>query len=103
MQVINIEFYVLKIRRLAAKHQQGTGIVEIKKEVDVVFKEMKQKHRKSEHIYLWSELIPALNNYLAKTATPEWHSVLRYAITVCKRRLNTSKRSIPIFLGRIVK
>lgn len=85
---MDVEFYVLEIRRLAAKCQQGEPFVSARSEVNDLICSYKKVISKNPdyEILAWSVLIDHLEPYLLITAAPGWVEIVHYARHLAKRR-----------------
>lgn len=85
------EFYVLKIRRMAAGFQSGECLNEIKESVDALIKivEVQLRREPKSEVEGWAQLLCRLHGISRNTADPDWMTVIAYA----RRRINTKKHT----------
>jgi len=88
----DLEIYVVKIRKIAAAHQLGLGLVEAKRQVDSTIQHMRLNlgDDKSFQARQWSNLLDALKAYNRNTVDPQWAKVINHANFRIKSRLHTA-------------
>jgi len=91
-QQVNVSSYALAIRKLAAAHQTGKDISDVKFQVDEVIKNMKERMTvdKTAQIAIWEELLSILDSCNRNTAHPLWLTVINHARYRVKSRKNTA-------------
>ncbi|NWA64032.1 hypothetical protein HX773_24340 [Pantoea sp. B9002] len=91
MNEININSHVRKIRRLAAEHQAGTSLLEIKLQVDNIIQSMRDSliNDKDYQLTIWSAMLTALEQYITNMADPKWLDVISHARSRVKSRRNS--------------
>lgn len=88
---LDLQFYVVEIRKIAAAHQSGLSLLEAKRQVDSTIQHMRINLRddKSYQARQWSTLLDALKTYNRNTVDPRWAKVINHANFRIKSRLNT--------------
>lgn len=91
MNDININSHIREIRRLAAEHQAGASLLEIKLKVDNVIQSVRDSLRndKDYQIIIWSAMLKALQQYITNMADPKWLDVISHARSRVKSRRNS--------------
>lgn len=88
-------FYALQIRRLAARHQAGEGLDDIKLMVDDIMRSIEEQYDYNYDYYLqmekWAELFGNLDVYITKFSAPEWMTIIYYARRLVSRKKNNAK------------
>lgn len=89
---LDVEIYAVQLRKLAAFHQSGTSIAEVKLRVDNTIQHMKDllgKDKKHQTLK-WNELLVALEKFSRNTADPKWMLVIRHAKHRIRCRIQTA-------------
>lgn len=88
---VDITFYALELRRIAAGFQTGEKLNEVKHKVDRTLEAFKALlvSDAERQVQRWNELAEALGGYMKNTADPDWTTVMAYA----KRKVNRSKQN----------
>lgn len=91
-QQVSINVYALAIRKLAAAHQTGEDLSDVKHQVDAVIQAMKEEMAvdKMAQIEMWGELLTILDSCSRNTAHPSWITVINHARYRVKSRKNTA-------------
>ncbi|MBK5013910.1 hypothetical protein [Pantoea sp. S62] len=86
------EYYLLQIRKLAARCQQGESYVSVKEQVRAVVESYKKLLGKNPHSQVkgWSALFDSLGGYLNNNSAPEWVSVIFYARKIINLKKHTA-------------
>lgn len=89
---LDVEIYAVQLRKLAAFHQSGTSIAEVKLRVDNTIQHMKDLlgKDKAHQTLKWNELLVALEKFSRNTADPKWMLVIRHAKHRVRCRIQTA-------------
>ncbi|KJV48769.1 hypothetical protein VH86_09180 [Pantoea sp. BL1] len=89
---VNVEIFAIQLRKLAAIHQSGTSIAEVKLQVDNTIQHMKDSLGKDKTLQAlkWHELLIALEKFSRNTADPKWMLVIKHAKHRIKSRIQTA-------------
>jgi hypothetical protein len=89
---VDIRYYATEIRKLAAVHQAGQPLGEVKAKVDLLIQSMKETlgSDKSWQAEKWEELLSELNVYLTNKVDPRWMTVISHAKFRIKSRRQTA-------------
>ncbi|MFT4274036.1 MAG: hypothetical protein QM578_23790 [Pantoea sp.] len=95
MKTIDINFFAIEIKKLAAEHQSGRPLREVKTDVDGVIQSFRVivGPDKVVQIEYWSFLLEALDGYRNSRADPKWSMVVAHAIKRIKSRRSSAKFS----------
>lgn len=90
--MINLLYYVIEIRKLAAEYQLAGNLSEAKSKVDVIIRSFSEElgEDKTGQVKIWTDLLEELDNYYNTTAHPKWKIVISHA----KMRIKNRKRSV---------
>jgi len=95
--------YAFQIRQLAARHQSGEDLRQIKNLVDDVIRSMEVNlkyhyhyhyhyhYQNRLHLKMWSELFKNLNTFTNKCSDPDWMTVIAYARRQVSRKKGAAK------------
>lgn len=88
---VDINFYILQFRRLAARHQSGESLTSITEYVEGLIKSFETKIQNDfdYQITKWGELSRKLTLFTPNTADPKWVTVIAYA----RKRINAKKHT----------
>jgi hypothetical protein len=88
----DVEFYAVQLRKLAAFHQSGKSLTEVKVQVDATIQHMKESlgKDKTQQVMKWDELLKALEKFNRNTAHPMWMAVIKHAKHRIKSRIQTA-------------
>ena len=88
----DVEFYAVQLRKLAAFHQSGKSLTEVKMQVDATIQHMKETlgKDKTQQVVKWDELLTALEKFNRNTAHPMWMAVIKHAKRRIKSRIQTA-------------
>lgn len=88
---LDVEIFAIQLRKLAAFHQSGTSIAEVKLQVDNTIQQMKDALVKDKihQTQKWNELLVALEKFCSNNADPKWMLVIRHARHRVKSRIQT--------------
>ncbi len=89
---IDINYYATEIRKLAAAHQAGETLNEVKTRVDDLIQQMKETlgSDKVWQAKQWEALLSELNIYLTNKVDPKWMTVISHAKFRIKSRRQTA-------------
>ncbi|MBP2197209.1 hypothetical protein [Pantoea cypripedii] len=101
MKTIDINIFAIEIKKLAAEHQSGRPLSEVKTDVDGVIQSLRViiGPDKEAQIENWSFLLESLDGYRNSRADPKWSTVISHAIKRIKNRRSSAKFS----RGRFIK
>jgi len=85
---IDVEYYALEIRKLAAAHQSGMSLRDAKCSVDLLIQILKERMGPDKNIQakVWNEFLEALDRYINGMADPAWLKVIAHARYRAKSR-----------------
>ncbi|MCA1179801.1 MULTISPECIES: hypothetical protein [unclassified Pantoea] len=89
---LDVEAFAIRLRKLAAFHQSGTSITDVKHQVDNTIQHMKDTigKDKTQQALKWNELLIALEKFSRNTADPKWMEVMKHARHRIKSRIQTA-------------
>lgn len=89
---LDVEVYATELRKLAAFHQSGKSLTEVKMQVDATIQQMKDTlgKDKSLQVMKWDELLIALEKFNRNTAHPMWMAVIKHAKHRIRSRIQTA-------------
>ncbi|ORM61353.1 hypothetical protein PRCB_00520 [Pantoea rodasii] len=89
---IDIHYYATEIRKLAAAHQAGETLSDVKTRVDLLIQQMKETlgSDKAWQAKNWEALLNQLNIYLTNKVDPKWMTVISHAKFRIKSRRQTA-------------
>lgn len=89
---IDINYYATEIRKLAAAHQAGESLNDVKGKVDRLIQQMKETlgNDKVWQAEKWDALLYELNIYLTNKVDPKWMTVISHAKFRIKSRKQTA-------------
>jgi hypothetical protein len=95
LKTIDINIFAIEIKKLAAEHQSGRPLREVKTDVDEVIQSLRViiGPDKTVQIENWSFLLEALDRYRNSRADPKWSKVIAHAIKRIKSRRSSAKFS----------
>ena len=88
---VDSHFYILQLRRLAARHQTGESLNTIMQDVEELIKSYEKKlgNDCDYQVASWGELSRKLTLFVRNTSDPRWVSVISYA----RKRINSKKQT----------
>lgn len=88
---IDIHFYILQFRRLAARHQTGESLEIITQHVEELIKTFEQDLGEDcfYQVASWGELSRKMTSFVRNTSDPNWVSVISYV----RKRINAKKQT----------
>lgn len=88
----DVEIVAVKLRKLAAFHQSGMSLAEVKLQVDTTIQQMKETlgKDKTQQAIKWTELLNSLEKFNRNTAHPMWMAVIKHAKFRIKSRIQTA-------------
>ncbi|WP_313683791.1 hypothetical protein [Pantoea sp.] len=102
MKNIDINFFAIEIKKLAAEYQSGKALKEVKADVDELIQSIREiiGPDKEVQIEKWSFLLDALEGYRNCRADPAWSIVMSHAVRRIKSRRSSAKFSRRRFAGK---
>lgn len=96
MSNIDVEFYALKIRRLASAHQSGMELKIAKTEADLILNSLKARfvqegvaQDKCMQAQIWKRLLNSLKRYINSQIHPAWLTIIRYTSRQVRARIRS--------------
>ncbi|MGK3126446.1 hypothetical protein ACCY16_20225 [Candidatus Pantoea formicae] len=88
----HVHLFAVQIRKLAAQHQTGRPLKEVKAEVDFLIQSIREAlgPDKRFQIKIWSQLLAELEMYQNSRADPRWQRVISHAKFRVKSRKKTA-------------
>lgn len=89
--MVNLHYYVIEIRKLAAEYQCGGNLTDLKKKVDTLIRSLSEEvsEDKTTQAEVWNMMLTTLERYFNCKAHPRWETIISHA----KMRVKTRKRS----------
>lgn len=84
------QFFLNEIKLLAAKHQVGRDVEEVKNQVDVLMNAIKDSMTSDCDIQMtcWANLLSKLESYKVIKVDPRWFTIIAHAKKRIKSRIN---------------
>lgn len=89
---VDIDFYTLQLKRLAARYQSGENLKSITENVKGLIKSLENKLGDDcdYQVACWGDLSRKLTPLVRNTSDPKWVSVISYAVKQVNYKKNTA-------------
>lgn len=83
--------YLLDIKKLAARHQSGADLADVKQQLDLILHEVRMalSSNRNHQDEVWAKLLLGIEGYRSSMSDPKWLDVMAYARFRLKSRRNT--------------